>query len=132
MDWSAERDELNELHRKLVGKPTASMHSYRRGVGSILNAYREGDIPFDTAKELLAIKSNPVELREKLAAQQHEIWAHWMKCLFSQCIDDTDYILIPIDKAIRWKRQMLTDYADLTEPERESDRDQADKIIAIL
>jgi len=71
------------------------------------------------------------QLREKLADAQHMIWSHWMLYLFSVCpVNDDGSWTIPADKAERWLRQMKTDYADLTELEKNSDRRQADKVIA--
>jgi hypothetical protein len=53
-----------------------------------------------------------------------------MRYQFSVCQPNGDgSVTIPADKVERWSRQMKTIYADLTEKERESDRDQADKII---
>lgn len=70
---------------------------------------------------------------EVLAAQQHEIWAHWMRYQFSVCTPNEDGSLtIPADKVYRWTRQMNTDYADLSEQEKASDIEQAQKILAIL
>ena len=77
-------------------------------------------------------------LREQIADVQHQIWAHWMKYMFTQCetaedaeTGDTVYI-IPADKIERWTRQMNTDYSELTNKEQESDRDQADKVLSIV
>lgn len=76
------------------------------------------------------------ELREKLADVQHGIWAHWMRYQFSQCrrpdLADDGSLIIPADKVQRWQRQMDTEYADLTDKERESDRHQADKVLAVV
>jgi hypothetical protein len=75
------------------------------------------------------------ELREALAAVSHEIWAHWMKYLFSRCLGQAAGIsgsVIPQKEADRWRRQMETAYADLTEKEKDSDREQADKILKVL
>ena len=73
---------------------------------------------------------------EEIAAVQHEIWSHWMKYLF-QCSFQFEKFkdgsaLIPADKVKRWKRQMNTPYSELTEKEKESDRDQAQKVIRVL
>ena len=72
-------------------------------------------------------------MRQKLAAVQHEIWSHWMKYLFSVCQHEPAgvEVILP-NEAERWKRQMNTPYSELTEKEKESDRDQADKVIAVL
>ncbi len=74
------------------------------------------------------------ELREQLAGVQHAIWAHWMRYMFScgTFSPETGNWIMPADKALRWERQMNTDYSELTERERNSDRDQADKVLAVL
>jgi len=73
------------------------------------------------------------DLREQLAAMQHEIWAHWMCYQFSCCIENADGSLtVPAEYVERWRRQMAITYSELPEPERESDREQADKILRIL
>lgn len=76
----------------------------------------------------------PEELIERLAAVQHEIWAHWMRYLFSVSVEDTTsgWVVIPAEKVARWKRQVETAYADLSEREKESDREQARKVLAVL
>lgn len=74
------------------------------------------------------------ELREHIAAVQHEIWSHWMRYLFSRA-EGSDYAggaVIPNALVLRWQRQMETPYAGLTERERESDREQADKVLAVM
>ena len=73
------------------------------------------------------------ELRERIAAVQHKIWAHWMKYLFSvnEKNDDGSFT-IPADKVTRWQRQMETPYVDLTENERTSDRDMADWVLGVV
>lgn len=78
---------------------------------------------------------NVDELREGLAELQHEIWSDWMRYLFSVCTswgEDADTVLISSTLAARWKRQMNTAYADLSESEKDSDRNEADKVIAFL
>ena len=69
---------------------------------------------------------------EEKADKQHQIWSHWMKYMFTKC----DFVLpimisalqdgsciIQKDDVERWARQMNTDYKDLTEKEKQSDRD---------
>ena len=73
------------------------------------------------------------EQRERVASIQHEIWSHWMQYLFSVSQEySAGSMMIPADKALRWHRQMHTPYADLTEKEKDSDRDQADKVLSVL
>ncbi len=63
------------------------------------------------------------ELYEKLAAIQHDIWAHWMKYLFSVSPGGE----ISPENYKRWTTQLNTHYTDLTEKEKDSDREQVDK-----
>lgn len=72
--------------------------------------------------------------REQLAAYAHEAWSGWMKYLFSKCEDagEEGCVLIPASSAQRWERQMNTLYPDLPEDEKASDRDEADKMLAIV
>lgn len=70
---------------------------------------------------------------ETLASAQHEIWAHWMKYLFSRCTEEeSGGLTIPVEYVQRWRRQMQENYAALSEKEKESDRHQAKKVLAAL
>lgn len=70
---------------------------------------------------------------ESLAATQHDIWSHWMEYLFSVSESKADgSVTIPSDKVKRWRAQMHSDYSDLSESEKRSDRDQAEKILDVM
>jgi hypothetical protein len=56
MDWEQKRQDLNKLHRELQNKPEEAKMGYQLSVGGILNAYREGDISFEDAYNLLEVK----------------------------------------------------------------------------
>lgn len=72
-------------------------------------------------------------MREQLAEYAHEAWSGWMKYLFEKSQHNDDgTVTIPAWAVERWKRQMNTAYADLPEQEKESDRAEADEIMAIL
>lgn len=78
-------------------------------------------------------ESLPHGMREAAADVQHQIWAHWMKYVFSVCPQQEDgSVIIPADKVERWKRQVDTPYRELSEKEKESDRHQADKVLSAL
>jgi len=65
------------------------------------------------------------ELFEKLAAIEHERWADWQKYMHGICKENPDGSLtITVDLVERWDQQIATPYADLSETEKESDRDQ--------
>jgi hypothetical protein len=72
------------------------------------------------------------DCKEELAELSHEIWSHWMKYLFSKCNREIGGSLIPDSFVEHWKRQIDIKYKDLTEQEKDSDREQADKIIKLL
>ena len=72
------------------------------------------------------------ELREKIAAIQHDIWAHWVKYLFQVTSRQGGEHIIDYNTARQWDRQILTPYDRLSEREKESDRDQADKVLNVL
>ena len=68
--------------------------------------------------------------REKIASVQHEIWCHWMKYLFDCCdFNPNGIVSIPTEFVYRWKRQIKTRYQDLSDKEKRSDLEQADKVI---
>lgn len=73
------------------------------------------------------------DLREQLAEYAHERWSGWMEYLFDKSpINPVGAATIPIERVERWWRLMRTDYANLREEEKESDRDEADRMIAIF
>lgn len=76
------------------------------------------------------------DLKEELSAIQHEQWSGWMRYLFSKCekigTDQGETVMIPKASYDWWTRQVETPYAELTDKEQESDRIEADKILAII
>jgi hypothetical protein len=88
-----------------------------------------------TAEDLerLVVASTPEGLVEALAAAEHDGWAHWMRYLFSRCHDRPEGgLIIPQELVERWRRQMETPYAQLTDREQESDRQEVRKILPII
>ena len=77
-------------------------------------------------------ESEEKEIRELLAEVSHEIWGHWMKYLFSISKMVPGGTLIPFTSEQHGKRQLNTPYTGLTEREKDSDREQADKIIKVF
>lgn len=72
-------------------------------------------------------------MRESLANLQHEIWSHWMRYLFSKGVTGHDGVFMLSCQCVElWQRQMNTPYAELSDKEKDSDREQADKIIDCL
>jgi len=61
---------------------------------------------------------------ENLAAIQHEIWSKWMIWMFANGgIATVGGWTMHAEKILRWTRQAHTVYDDLSEPEKQSDRD---------
>ena len=72
-------------------------------------------------------------MREKLAEYAHNAWSGWMKYLFEKSVQNADgTVTIPTWAVIRWRRQMNTQYEALPEGDKELDRLEADKMLAIL
>lgn len=65
------------------------------------------------------------ELIEKLAEIEHTRWADWQRwCHKSGMRHSDDSITLTADCVARWERQIETPYAELSEREKESDREQ--------
>ena len=62
-------------------------------------------------------------IRERLAALEHEQWAHWTRYLLDH--------LTP-ENVEHWRKQIDTPYEDLSEPEKQSDRVWADRVLEIV
>lgn len=72
-------------------------------------------------------------LREALADYAHEAWSGWMGFLFGQCTQTFNgQPVIPRPLVERWRRQMQTPYTQLSEAEKDSDRAEADKMLALI
>ncbi len=72
-------------------------------------------------------------LLERLAAIEHERWSHWQQSLHGKCIHQQDgSLLIPAELARRWAKQSSTPYSELSETEKESDREQVRKYLPLI
>lgn len=68
-----------------------------------------------------------------LSEYAHKSWSGWMQYLFRFGVQNEDgTFTIDKDKVARWRRQMNTDYSDLSEPEKASDRKEARQILEIV
>jgi len=72
------------------------------------------------------------EIREELASYAHEAWSGWMTYLFQLGTFHDGEFTIHREQMERWTRQSNTPYNQLPEHEKESDREEADKMIAIF
>ena len=70
---------------------------------------------------------------ERLATVEHERWAHWQRYMHGKASKQPDgSLLIPPDLVKQWERQLATPYGDLTDKEKESDREQVRKYLPII
>lgn len=77
--------------------------------------------------------SGNAELIEHLADKAHASWARWMAHLFRICEKRPDgSVVIPSLLVERWQRQIATPYAQLSEHEKRSDRDEVDQLLPVL
>jgi len=66
------------------------------------------------------------ETLEAIAEVEHERWAHWQRYLHDQCIPlDDGGLKIPAELVERWERQIAAPYSQLSDREKDSDREQA-------
>jgi len=87
---------------------------------------REAKVEFDS-------ESGADELRERLAAIEHQRWADWQRYVHASCVRAAGgHLTIPARLVERWERQIATPYADLPEDEKVSDRHQVDRYWHIL
>ena len=79
-----------------------------------------------------ALLQNP-HLIEELASVEHERWSHWQRYLHEQCVSGADGSLtIPADLVRQWTTQMNTPYTQLSEKEKDSDREQVQRYLPII
>lgn len=73
------------------------------------------------------------EVVEELASVEHERWSHWQRYLHSKCIRNEDGSLtIPAELAQRWELQMNTPYIELSDVEKQSDREQVHRYLPAI
>jgi hypothetical protein len=79
------------------------------------------------------IKEALESLLDTLAAVEHERWSHWQRYVHSNGVREPDgSMLIPADLVAHWEKQIATPYAQLSEKERESDREQVRKYLPLI
>jgi hypothetical protein len=72
-------------------------------------------------------------LVERLAAIEHDRWSHWQRYMHAKATKQPDgSLVVPPDLVKQWERQLETRYADLSEKEKESDREQVRKYLPVI
>jgi len=74
-----------------------------------------------------------VQTVERLAAIEHERWAHWQQYVHDQCERrDDGSLVVPAELAARWQAQIETPYAELSGREKDSDREQVRRYLPVV
>jgi len=72
-----------------------------------------------------AVEAAGKKLMEQMAAIEHGRWSDWQRYVHSLSTRNPDGSLtIPAEHVHRWERQIATPYSQLSETEKQSDRDQ--------
>lgn len=83
----------------------------------------------DQLRDVLASE----ELMQRLAAAEHERWAHWQQYVHDQCEPrDDGALVIPAELVARWTTQITTPYANLSAKEQRSDQEQVQRYLPII
>lgn len=74
------------------------------------------------------------DVRERLAAYAHEAWVRWMEYLLGKCqpTGGDGSVAIPAAYMTNLERLMAVPYWDMPESSKESDRREADRMLAIM
>ena len=72
-------------------------------------------------------------LVEELASIEHERWSHWQRYMHSKCLRLSDgSLLVPAELVNRWERQYNARYGDLSDEEKDSDREQVRRYLPLV
>jgi hypothetical protein len=64
-----------------------------------------------------------MDFREQLSELEHQQWAYWTRYMLDN---------LTLENIERWRRQIETPYAQLSDSEKSSDRRWADKVIELI
>lgn len=88
------------------------------------------------------IEKKKDEFVEAGADLEHDRWARWQKYMFSKMVEEerfeegshfkTGNYILPKEFVDRWFRQIDTPYSELSEPEKESDREETRSYLPFL
>lgn len=97
--------------------------------------YAKGQVCFPAEMSTDPIDLAKLNLLEMVADFMHNQWSHWMKYQYENleyCWTNTrDRRKISDENYDRWLRQMNTPYAELSEKEKDSDREWARKLLEL-
>jgi hypothetical protein len=93
-----------------------------------------GDCPLHAHEEVS--EGWEKEFVEKGADLEHTRWAKWQAYLHSKCVEHEngkgEWVCFPAELYKRWERQINTPYAELSEAEKESDREQVRPYLPLI
>ena len=70
---------------------------------------------------------------DELAAIEHERWSHWQRYVHEKGRREADgSVTIPAELVEQWEAQIDKPYVDLSEDEKESDREQVRKYMPVI
>ncbi len=70
---------------------------------------------------------------EELSSIEHERWSHWQRYMHEKALRQPDgSLLIPADLVVKWEQQIATKYEQLSDKEKESDREQVRKYLPLI
>ena len=70
---------------------------------------------------------------EALAVVEHDRWAHWQRYLHSKgTLRKDGSLVLPATLVAQWQRQITTGYRDLSDQEKDSDREQVREYLRVL
>lgn len=70
---------------------------------------------------------------EDLATIEHQRWSHWQRYVHEKCArQDDGSLVIPPHLVCQWEKQIATPYEQLSEVEKESDREQVRKYLPMV
>lgn len=73
------------------------------------------------------------DLKEKLASIEHERWSDWQKWCHEVLRESMPDHWTELNNVLeRWDKQIATSYKDLSEREKQSDRDQVDRYWSLI
>jgi len=72
-------------------------------------------------------------LVENLASVEHDRWAHWQRYMHSKAERRPDgSLILPAELVERWETQISTSYTNLSDAEKESDREQVRRYLPLI
>lgn len=99
-------------------------------IGMLVHAWLSGDNPKANDEKIREAEQNAYDrLVEPLASYAHTMWCEWIRYIFTNSMMKGGSLIVPARFVTKWKRQLNTDYEDLPDNEKESDRFHAREML---